>query len=815
MTDPQINLNYETQFVTVANSNPTISVIWDRQVQQAVINDISGPTIASRAYGILHTAMYDAWSAYADTPISTNLGDDLQRPLAENTDANKSEAMSYAAYYVLVDLFPEQQQMFARQMADLGYDISTISTDNSDPAGIGYISAQALLGVRRQDGSNQTGNLGGDRFLNGADAPASRRDFEAVASVSLMGETPQSQGLRSSSLDDLRLSESRTALRRYSDYTGYQPANQPGDIEFIELWTPDIVPLGNSEFRTQEFLTPQWGNVTPFALESGSQFRPIAPQPFLLVEGTVDLDAKTITLSDGRVLEISRDLVGTIINPEFIAQAETVVEYSRDLTDKQKLIAEFWEDGAGTSFPPGTFMTFGQYVSERDRHTLDDDAQMFFALGNAELDAGIAAWDAKVAYDYARPVSVVRELGLIGEYSDELGGYAIEAFSGYGKGTQTILASDFITYQTPESDLSPPFAEYVSGHSTFSTAGAEVLKQFTGSDEFGASVFFPPGTSRFESGLTPQNNITLTWDTFSDAADESGISRLYGGIHFVEGDLNGRALGREVGNAVYQQAQFYINGGDGTEDGTGDGTGDGTPSEGAIFGTDGADNLSGGKEDDRLNGKKGNDRIDGDKGNDELRGDEGQDLIYGDKDNDTLLGGEGNDSLDGGKDDDYLDGGAGNDLIYGDKDNDTLLGGEGDDSLDGGKDNDYLDGGAGDDSIYGDKDDDTLLGGEGYDYLCGGKGDDFVDGGAGVDDLCGDKGKDTFVLRIGGGGDRILDFDDGKDRFFLADGLSYDRLEFNDTQAGTQITIDRASEIIATVQNIPAYLLDAADFVSS
>ena len=794
MTDPQINLNYETQFVTVANSDPTVSVIWDRQVQQAVINDISGPTIASRAYGILHTAMYDAWSAYADTPISTNLGDDLQRPSAENTDANKSEAMSYAAYYVLVDLFPEQQQMFARQMADLGYDISTISTDNSDPAGIGYISAQALLDVRRQDGSNQTGNLGGDRFLpqslREAKLPQSSQDDDL--SLRLCGETP------------------KTALRRYSDYTGYQPANQPGDIEFIELWTPDVVPLGNGEFRTQEFLTPQWGNVTPFALESGSQFRPTAPQPFLLVEGTVDLDAKTITLSDGRVLEISRDLVGTIINPEFIAQAETVVEYSRDLTDKQKLIAEFWEDGAGTSFPPGTFMTFGQYVSERDRHTLDDDAQMFFALGNAELDAGIAAWDAKVAYDYARPVSVVRELGelgLIGEYSNELGGYAIEAFSGYGEGTQTILASDFITYQTPESDLSPPFAEYVSGHSTFSTAGAEVLKQFTGSDEFGASVFFPPGTSRFETGLTPQNNITLTWDTFSDAADESGISRLYGGIHFVEGDLNGRALGREVGNAVYQQAQFYINGGDGS--------GDGTPSEGAILATDGADNLSGGKEDDRLDGLAGDDRIDGDKGNDELKGDEGQDLIYGDKDNDTLLGGEGNDSLDGGKDNDYLDGGAGNDLIYGDKGDDTLLGGEGNDSLDGGKDDDYLNGNVGNDLIYGDKGDDTLLGGEGDDYLCGGKGDDFVDGGAGVDDLCGDKGKDTFILRIGGGGDRILDFDNGKDRFFLTDGLSYDRLEFNDTQTGTQITIDRASEIIATVQNIPAYLLDAADFVSN
>ena len=748
MSNPKLSLNYETQFVNVADSDPTVSVIWDRQVQRAVINDVSGPTIASRAYGVLHTAMYNAWSAYADTPISTNLDDDLQRPENENTDANKTEAMSHAAYYVLVDLFPEQKAMFDRQMADLGYEIDTVSQDRSSPAGIGYILAQTLLDERREDGSNQA---------NG-----------------------------------------------YSDYTGYQAANQPGDIDFIELWTPDVVPLGNGEFRTQEFLTPQWGQVTPFALESGSQFRPTAPQPFLLVEGTVDLDAKTITLGDGEVLEISRDLVGTIINPEFIAQAETIVKYSEKLKDKQKLIAEFWEDGEGTSFPPGTFMTFGQYVSVRDNHTIDDDAQMFFALGNAQLDAGIAAWDAKVAYDYARPVSVVRELGklgLIGKYNDELGGYAIEAFSGYGEGTDTILAQDFITYQTPESDFSPPFAEYVSGHSTFSTAGAEVLKLFTGSDEFDASVFFPPGTSRFETEITPEKDITLSWDTFSDAANGSGISRLYGGIHFEEGDFNGRALGREVGNAVFRQTQFYINGGDDA------------PGEGAILGTAGADELKGSKTDDLLYGLAGDDQLNGKEGNDELRGDEGDDLIYGDKGNDTLFGGEGNDSLNGGKDDDLVDGEIGNDLIYGYKGNDTLFGGEGNDSLNGGKDDDSVDGGEGNDLIYGYKGNDTLLGGEGNDYLCGGEDDDFIDGGAGVDNLCGEKGNDIFVLRINGGGDRILDFDNGKDRFLLADNLNYNKLRFDSTQAGTQIAMVESAEIIATVQNIPANFLDPTDFI--
>ena len=255
MDNPQLIVDYETQLVTVEGRDPSISVLWDRQVQQAVIRDSSGPTISSRAYGMMHTAMYDAWSAYADTPISTNLGDELQRPESENTIENKSEAMSYAAYYVLVSLFPEQEAMFARQMLELGYDTTSISTDTSDPAGIGYSSAMALLDLRLNDGANQLGNV------------------------------PNSNGVP------------------YSDYTSYQISNEPGNIEFIELWTPDIVSI-DGELTTQEFLTPQWGEVEPFALDDGAQFRPEAPEPFLLVDGRVDLADKTITLSDGLVLDI-------------------------------------------------------------------------------------------------------------------------------------------------------------------------------------------------------------------------------------------------------------------------------------------------------------------------------------------------------------------------------------------------------------------------------------------------------------------------------------------------------------------------------
>ena len=607
-----LNINPETQLVTVDDQSPTVSVIWDRAVQQAVIETSPGPTIASRSYAMVHTAMYDAWSAYEDTPISTNLGDMLQRPEAENTVENKSEAMSYAAYPVLVALFPEQQEIFARVMSDMGYDPNAIAipTDAATPAAIGAISAQALLAYRAFDGANQLGN------------------------------EPGSDGTP------------------YSDYTGYQPVNEGGNVRDIERWTPDLLVDSNAideSFISQEFLTPQWGQVNPFALDYGSQFRPSAPQPFLLVDGQVDLEAKTITLEDGTVLDITPELVGTVINPEFIAQAEEVVEFSANLNDREKLIAEFWEDGGGTSFPPGTWMTFGQYVSARDDNTLDEDAQMFFSLGNAVFDAGIATWESKVFYDYTRPIAAVQtlgDLGLIGEFDPDLGGYAIEAYV-RGEGKQTILATDFITYQTPNADFSPPFAEYTSGHSAFSAAGARVLQQYTGSDDFGGAITINPGESRFEAGATPDETVTLQWDSFTEAADEAGLSRLFGGIHFEEGDLNGRELGREVGDAVLEQSQFYINGGDihsDVEECIQYGATDpnvliGRETDDAIDGLEGSDVLYGLGGNDLLHGNAGTDIIQGNDGDDSLYGDRGDDFLDGNIGSDDLLSGEGNDRI--------------------------------------------------------------------------------------------------------------------------------------------------------------------------
>ncbi|NES05028.1 MAG: calcium-binding protein [Okeania sp. SIO2F4] len=592
----ELQLDPNTQLVTVNDPSPTISVLWDRAVQQAVINTAPGPTVASRAYSMVHTAIYDAWAAYDPLAVGTQLGDDLQRPESENTEANKAEAMSFSAYRVLTDLFPDQVEIFNDVMETLGFDIDDDEfneDDLSDPAVIGTLTAEALLAFRQNDGSNQLGNN-----PNGDGTP-------------------------------------------YSDISGYQPQNPAGNPTNIEFWTPENVPIDDPNARVQNFLTPHWGNVTPFGLESGDELRPIAPEPFLLpgIEAEVNLDAATITLADGSVVDISPEIVGTIINPEFIAQTEQVVNFSANLTDEQKLIAEFWEDGGGTSFPPGTWMSFGQFVSARDEHTLDQDVELFFNLGNAVFDAGVATWEAKVFYDYARPVRTVRELGelgLIGEFDEQLGGYAIDAWAGPGQGTQRILATDFLTYQTPGSHPSPPFAEYVSGHSTFSASAAEILQRFTGNDEFGASVTFAPGESRFEPGVTPTETVTLEWETFSEAADEAGFSRLYGGIHFEDGDVNGGILGQRVAGEVWEEAQSLLTPNKIT----------GTTGDDELIGTDASEYIHSGRGDDTIQGLDGNDLIHSGKGDDIIDAGGGRDVIGADKGDDIITGGTGADMFD-------------------------------------------------------------------------------------------------------------------------------------------------------------------------
>jgi hypothetical protein len=123
-----------------------------------------------------------------------------------------------------------------------------------------------------------------------------------------------------------------------------------------------------------------------------------------------------------------------------------------------------------------------------------------------------------------------------------------------------VDGATWFPYQ-PTTFPTPPFPEYLSGHSNFSAAGAEILKRFTHNDRFGASITLPAGSSRVEPGAVPSGDVTLSWSTFSDAADEAGISRRYGGIHFEQGDLDARTTGRIAARLVWERARDYWEGG--------------------------------------------------------------------------------------------------------------------------------------------------------------------------------------------------------------------------------------------------------------
>jgi hypothetical protein len=312
----------------------------------------------------------------------------------------------------------------------------------------------------------------------------------------------------------------------YADYTGYTPMNPPTAVTsptpmsampFPGRWQPLTWVTQASATVTPKFIAPHWKHVVPFAMTRSDQFRPVPPLAWDSAESK--------------------------------AQADEVIATQASLTDTQKCIAEYWADGPSSELPPGHFNLFGQFVSTRDKHSLDDDAKLFFALTNAIFDAGIATWEAKVAYDYWRPVTAIRYL---------YHGQTIQGWRGAGLGVGPMDGAAWKPFQ-PDWFPTPPFAEYTSGHSAFSAAGAEILKRYAGSDAFGHSVTIPARSLKAEP-TTPASPVTLAWATFSAAADEAGISRIYGGIHFRDGDVRSRVMGRQCGAQAWEKAKAFWEG---------------------------------------------------------------------------------------------------------------------------------------------------------------------------------------------------------------------------------------------------------------
>jgi hypothetical protein len=448
---------------------------WNNVVLDAIRASGVAPPIASRALAIVHTAMYNAWAAYDPVALNTVPGLVLRRPAAEHTAVNIFKAVSFAAYAALVDQFPAQKASFDAHMALLGFNPALASADVTLAHGVGLAAARGVLALAHADGSNQLGDL-----------------------------TPSGVP--------------------FADYSNYVPGNAPlaifeatprSAIAAPSLWQPLSFQDSGGVVRTQAFMTPYWGQVRPFALSSGSQFRPAAPAAF----GSA----------------------------AYASQAHSMMATQAALTWVHKVMVEFWAGGATGELPSAYWSQFAQFVSRRDNHSEADDIKLFFALSNAMFDAGIAAWDAKRAYNSERPITAIRYL------------FAGQRIQGYGAGPagglQTIAGEAWLPWQ-PLSAPGPAHPDFVSGHSTYSMASATVLKLFTGSDVFNHNVAIPARSMRFDPAL-PEANASLGWDTFTYAACEAGASRVYGGIHFHAADMAGRGLGEQVGSAAFQKARAY------------------------------------------------------------------------------------------------------------------------------------------------------------------------------------------------------------------------------------------------------------------
>lgn len=562
----------------------SVARAWNEANLHAISRDFPAPTVHARNLFHASAAMWDAWAAYDDQAIGYFVNQDV-----EGATADRETAISFAAYgvlrarYALADGGSESLAEFDQLMSDLCLDPKTVERDDpATPAGLGSAIARTVLDVTRDDGSLEREGY-------------ESSDYESVN-------------------EPLVVAESGTVM---ADPNRWQP------LRLKEAVTQNGIPLssGLQSFVGVQWGYVKAFALVPNA--EGISIDP-GPPPYIGDRKFADAVVEVIDLSsrlnaDGSsIIDIApstngNSSLGTNDGRGYATNPVTGEPYEPELVDEGdfgRVLAEYWADGPSSETPPGHWNTIANRVSDQmdtyqiggvgpDVDRLEWDVKLYFALNGANHDAAVAAWGLKAHYDYVRPISMIRYMGGLGQSSDRSAGsyhewglplvdglielvtdesatarhaglvpgtMAIWAWSGGAPdapdpaGAGWIAATDWVPYQAP-TFVTPSFAGYVSGHSAFSRASAEVLTAITGSE------FFPGGLGEwlevtgslgFEVG--PTGPVTLQWATYRDAADQAGRSRLYGGIHVSADDLAGRVVGARCGQAAWSLAKRYFTG---------------------------------------------------------------------------------------------------------------------------------------------------------------------------------------------------------------------------------------------------------------
>ena len=620
----------------VVQAQQSVARQWSEVMLACIRKDKARPTVQARNICHLSVAMYDAWAVYDDNSDTYFLGKTWGNyqcpfdgvPLVSNQQAAQEEAISYAMYRMLYNRYqssPGWANFTSAQvnqlMMQLGFDPSVTSTDytDGDPAKLGNYIAQQMIAYGLQDGANQANDYASQYYEN--------------PNPNLHPQLPGNPGV--------------------VDPNRWQPLSLTLQLDQNGFPVPNGQPA----------LTPEFGNVTPFAMteddatihvrdgQNWKIYHDPGPPPYLDTTVQTGLEnmfkwgyvmniiwASQHTTADGVMIDASPGTQGNVpsypqdfseyasfydlyngfdISQGYTINPATGQPYAPQMVprgDFTRVLSEYWADGPSSETPPGHWIKITNWVNDQpelvrrwqgqgpELSPLEWDVRCYLAVGGGLLDAAITCWGIKGAYDYTRPIFAIRWMADRGQSSDPmlphyhpaglplipgyielvmpgdpLAGtnnenlYKIKIYSWLGPPTDPVntvsgvgwlLAENWWTFQKA-TFVTPPFPGYTSGHSTYSRTSAEVLTRITGDPYFPGGMYeYTAQAGQFlaaEDG--PSVDVTLQWAKYIDASDQCSLSRIYGGLHPPQDDINGRLTGMIVGPEAFDKADQTINAG--------------------------------------------------------------------------------------------------------------------------------------------------------------------------------------------------------------------------------------------------------------
>ncbi|QBY03375.1 hypothetical protein E2K93_02855 [Thalassotalea sp. HSM 43] len=541
----------------------------------------------------------------------------------DDSKSAQQTAISYAAYRIIqhrFELSPDAEHTFElanKLMQELGYDEDYVDTELSpnDAAALGNYIAECYIAYGFDDGakedilySNIAYQVSNDALDPELPGNPNISDLNRWQSLDLGTYIDQSGNEVAGAIEFLGPEWGQ--VKPFSLSQDDLTIKQRDGFDYYIYHDPGMPPLVDDELADEY----EWG----FSLVSEWSAQ-LDPSDGVMIDispasqGNITLEQYPKTFAEHRDFY---QLDGGDIGQGYAQNPVTGQPYQQQMVprgDYARVLAEFWADGPDSETPPGHWFVILNTVFDHPDFVprfagqgdvldnLEWDVKAYFTLGGAMHDSAISAWGIKGWYDYIRPISAIRAMADLGQRSDNTkanyhlqglrlqpglvelvkdgdvlagsegehvgklklfawrGPTAISDASNDVAGVDWILAENWWPYQRP-SFVTPPFAGYVSGHSTYSRAAAEVMTKLTGSE------YFPGGMSSFaitaddflvfEQG--PSVDMTLQWATYQDASDQCSLSRIWGGIHPPADDIPGRLIGYKIGQDAFQYASQYF-----------------------------------------------------------------------------------------------------------------------------------------------------------------------------------------------------------------------------------------------------------------